>query len=58
MTDREILIQLVEKVDLIYELLSNHLYHHFIFNMALVAAILGLISSLVILLVKKKRARL
>lgn len=56
MTDHEILIRLSERVELIYQLLTNHLEHHFWFNITLLAAVIGLSAALITILLKRKGA--
>lgn len=45
MTDHDMLVQLCEKVDLIYVLLTNHLEHHARYTLALLIALIGVFSS-------------
>lgn len=46
MTDHDMLIQLCEKVDLIYVLLTNHLEHHARYTMALLVALIGTTTAI------------
>lgn len=48
MTDHDLLIRLGEKMDSMSLLLSNHLHHHFLYNMALFTAFLSVIGGLVL----------
>lgn len=53
----ELLIRISEKQELMYQILSNHLHSHFVYNLALFSAVLGLTGILIKLLLNKKRAR-
>ena len=53
----ELLIRMAEKQDGMYSLLSNHLQHHFLYNIALFTAILSLSCVIIKLLLNKKRAK-
>ena len=53
----ELLIRIAEKQDLMYGLLSNHLEHHFIYNLALFGAVTGLFGIIIKLLLNRKNKR-
>lgn len=56
----ELLIRVSEKVDANYRLLSNHLEHHFIYNVAMFTAVVSLSGIIIRLLLNsrnKKRAK-
>jgi len=55
MSDHEILIQLCERVDLIYELLTNHLHHHFLFGMSMLGIVGGLVTALLVIILRKQK---
>lgn len=48
MTDHDLLIRLCEKMDSMNLLLTNHLHHHFLYNMALFTALLSVIGGFVL----------
>lgn len=53
----ELLIRIAEKQDGMYNLLSNHLQHHFLYNLALFGAITGLFGIIIKLLLDRKNKR-
>lgn len=55
MTDHDLLIQLCEKVDLIYEMLTNHLEHHQALNIMAWGIAFTAIIALVAVVFKNKK---
>ena len=53
-SDHDLLVRMSTKVDLIYVLLSNHLEHHFWYNITLLGALLALVSAAVMYAVKAR----
>jgi hypothetical protein len=51
----EMLIRVSEKTDLIYEMLANHLEHHFIYTITLFSIVIGLTGVIIKLLLNKKK---
>ena len=54
-TDHDLLVRMSTKVDLIYTLLSNHLEHHFWYNITMLAALLSLLGGVVMYAVKTRK---
>lgn len=46
MTDHERIIKLMERVDSIYNMLTNHLTHHFYYSVTLLGIAAGAIGTL------------
>lgn len=53
----ELLIRIAEKQDGMYSLLSNHLHEHFLYNLALFTAVVGLAGIIIKLLLDRKNKR-
>lgn len=53
----ELLIRISEKQDLMYQILSNHLHSHFVYNLALFTAVCGLSGVIIKLLISRKNKR-
>lgn len=51
----ELLIRIAEKQDLMYGLLSNHLQHHFLYNLAMLTAVVTLAGVIIKLLITKNK---
>lgn len=52
----ELLIRIAERQELMYNLLSNHLQHHFLYNIALFSAVCGLAGIIIKLLISRNRS--
>jgi len=50
----EMLIRIAERQEGMYDLLSNHLHEHFLYNIALFTAVCGLAGVIIKLLLNKK----
>jgi len=56
-TDHDLLIELCQKVDLIYVLLTNHLEHHFWYNMTLLGGFIATVTSVILYWWGKRRQK-
>lgn len=56
-SDRDLLIELSTKVELIHTLLTNHLEHHFAYNMALLGALLSLVVGVILYAAKSGKVK-
>lgn len=55
--DHDLLVELSTKMDLLYALFTNHLEHHFVYNMTLLGAFLSLIAAALMYLWKTRKVR-
>ncbi len=51
--DHDLLIEVNERGKVVKTLLCNHLRHHFAFNMVMLVSILGLVTSVILLILAK-----
>jgi len=56
-TDHDLLIELSTKMDLMHTLLTNHLEHHFAYNMALLGALLSLAAGVILYNLKSRKLK-
>ena len=57
-SDHDLLVRMSTKVDLIYTLLSNHLEHHFWYNITLLGALTTLTTGAVMYVMKTRKLQL
>lgn len=55
-TDHDLLVELSTKMDLLYTLFTNHLEHHFAYNITLLGAFLSLTVAVIMYLWKTRRS--
>ncbi len=53
MNDHDLLIEVNERTKSLKTILCNHLKHHFVINMVLLTAMLGLVASVILLILGK-----
>ena len=53
----ELLIRMAEKQQLMYNLLSNHLHEHFLYNLGLFTAVVGLAGIIIKLVLDRKNKK-
>jgi len=51
--DHDLLIEINERTKSNGTLISNHLRHHFAFNMVMMASMLGLITAMILLILNR-----
>jgi len=52
--DRDILIRLDQQMDMIYALLTNHLEHHFWYNMTLLGGFIATVTAVGLYLLQQR----
>jgi hypothetical protein len=53
--ESELLYRMSEKIDILYVLFTNHLHHHFIYNITLLAGFLSTGTAIGVFLLRQKR---
>lgn len=56
-TDHDLLVELSTKMDLLYTLFTNHLEHHFAYNVTLLGAFLSLSVAALMYLWKTRKSQ-